>query len=118
VLGAIALLGAIGVLDLRVLGYGHRLEPQALARATIPLAVGGFVALLLSGSVLFAADASALVASPVFLAKVALIALGVLNVLVFHRLRPPWGLAARLSALTSLLLWTAVVVLGRLIAYV
>ena len=111
------LLGGIGLLDLRLLGYGRALPIEALSRVVTPLAVAGFVLQVGSGVVLFAADAVALAASAVFLAKMVLILLAGLNVVVFHRLRTPLGRWGRACAAGSLAAWIGVAVLGRLIAY-
>jgi hypothetical protein len=117
VLGAVMLLGGIGLLDLRLLGYARALPLDALSRAVTPLAVGGFGLQVVSGVVLFAADATALAGSAVFLAKMVLILLAGLNVVVFHRLRAPLGPFGRACAAGSLAAWLGVAVLGRLIAY-
>lgn len=121
VLGAIMLVGAIGFLDVRILGYAHALPTDKLARAATPIALCGFAVMVISGAVLFLADVRALAQSPLFLAKLAVIALAGLNALAF-RLR--WRVItdepevlAKLLAAASLSLWVAAAVLGRLIAY-
>lgn len=92
-----------------------------LVRALTPIAVTGLVAMALSGPILFAADARALARSTVFGWKLGLIALALLNALVFRRLRrgkqdDPTTLE-RSIAIASLLLWLAVAACGRMIAY-
>ncbi len=114
-IGAILLVGSIGVLDLRLLGYGRGLALDALSRAMIPLAVGGFIVMVASGAVLFAADATAMAGSAAFRLKLVLIALAGLNALAFRRLAN--APAARVLALASLGLWLGVVIAGRMIAY-
>lgn len=120
-IGAVLLVGGIGLLDLRLLGYGRRLEPQALAEVVTPLALAGFVLMAVSGALMFAADARAMAASPLFLAKLGLIGLAGLNAAVFRslfrRLDGAIPAGARLLAAVSLALWLGVVVLGRLVAY-
>jgi len=121
VIGAILLVGAISLLDLRILGYARGAPLQVLARALTPLAAAGFVLMVLSGAVLFAADAKALVASSLFLIKVGLILLAGLNAFAFRavfarRDEPLPGLAKAMAA-ASLGLWLCVVVAGRWIAY-
>lgn len=113
--------GSIGIVDLRVLGYGRTLPMHRLSAALTPIALAGFALMMLSGTILFAADAPALARSPVFLTKLGLIALAGLNALAFRigwrRLvdDPPFG--AKILAAGSLGLWLSVVVAGRLIAY-
>ena len=111
------LVGGIGLLDLRLLGYARALPFEGLSRAVTPLAVAGFALQLGSGAVLFAADAPALAVSTVFQAKMALILLAGLNVVAFRRLRAPPGPAGRACAAASLAAWIGVIVLGRMIAY-
>ena len=121
VFGVVLLLGGIGVVDLRLVGCFRAIPLQPLARALTPLAVGGLILLVLSGSILFAADAEALVQNGTFRLKLILIALALANAVLFRWKagelvdRPGPGL--RLMGLASLLIWTSVVVCGRLIAY-
>ncbi len=121
VLGAIMVVGAIGVVDLRVLGYGRGLSTQRLWSALTPIAIAGFALMVISGALLFVADARALAGSPIFLAKLGLIVLAGLNALAFrigrHRLDEPPPVSARVLAALSLGLWVSVVITGRLIAY-
>ena len=119
--GAILVVGGIGLLDLRLLGYGRRLDPAVLSRAVTPLALAGFGVMVASGALMFVADAEALAGSTLFQVKLALIGLAGLNALAFRRmfrqLATDIPRAARLLGAGSLGLWLGVVVLGRLIAY-
>jgi hypothetical protein len=118
VLAATVLIGAVLVIDLRWLGWLAQAPAEAVSRAFSPLFAAALTLMLLSGSVLFAADARALVGSWVFGTKLAVIALALANALVFRSLRPERQPArAPLAAITSLALWFSVVILGRLIAY-
>ncbi len=121
VIGAILLVGAIGLLDLRLLGYARAAPLPVMARALTPIALIGFAVMVASGAVLFAADASALVGSRLFLIKLGLIALAGVNALAFRfafaRHDDPVPMGARVMAAGSLGLWLAVVVAGRWIAY-
>ena len=119
------LVGGIGILDLRLAGLMQRLPVAPLARATIPAALVGLVLLASAGSVMFAADAGALVRSTVFRWKLSLSAIGLIHAVLFHALwrrrLAGWGddppLPGRLMAAASVLLWLTVAALGRLIAY-
>ena len=92
-----------------------------LARAGLALAAP-------TGLLLFISDAVTLAANPAFQLKLIVIALAILNTVVFHRWTarslPSWDVAeptpigAKLAAIVSLVLWTGAVVGGRLIAYV
>lgn len=119
-LGLVMLLGAIGLADLRVAGAFRALPLRPMIAALTPVGVAGFVLLVITGPLLFAADATALVRSDVFRLKLLLILIALTNALIFRR---QWrrgaepGLAVRAGAIASLLLWLAVATLGRLIAY-
>lgn len=124
-LGLVMLVGGIGVVDLRLAGFGRAIPLQPLVRALTPVAVAGLCALAASGPILFAADGVALAASSMFHLKLVLIALALTNALVF---RWVWGRGAplgdierrtltRLMAGGSLLLWLGVMAAGRMIAY-
>ena len=124
-LGLIMLLGAIGVIDLRLAGVWRRVPVAPLAEALTPVGIAGLFLLLPSGLVMFAADAATLVRSPVYQVKLLLIALALINAVAFRwlwdkRLRswdaapPPLG---RLMAGASLAIWLFVAALGRMIAY-
>ena len=119
-LGLVMLLGAIGIVDLRVAGAFRALPLRSLVAALTPVGVAGFVLLALTGPLLFAADATALVKSDIFLRKLVLIGIALANALTFR-----WGWRRgdapagwmRAAAIVSLLLWLTVAALGRLIAY-
>lgn len=118
VLGLAVLFGAVLAIDLRWLGRLNEAPARSVERLFAPLAFGALVALALSGAVLFAADAKALVRSPVFFAKLGLIGFGAANFLISRRLRPELGGAGvALAAVVSLAAWVGVIVLGRWIAY-
>jgi hypothetical protein len=119
-LGLVLLLGAIGIVDLRIAGALRALPLQATVRTLTPLGLAGLVLLALTGPLLFAADATALVRSDVFARKLVLIGFALLNALVFRwqwrRGGEPTALM-RAGAILFLLLWIMVAALGRLIAY-
>lgn len=121
VLGAIMLVGGIGVVDLRILGAWKPLPLAALSQALTPIAVAGLLLQAGSGVILFAADGETLAASSVFHVKLALVTAALLNVALFRlRLRTDGEEASRpewVSAALSLMLLVSVAVLGRLIAY-
>jgi hypothetical protein len=121
VLGAALLVGAIATFDIQVL----RRAPGAgaIARAVTPVAAFGLLLQVISGIVLLAADAMPVVVNPAFQFKMAMFALGLLNVAVF-RWRFGRGLkadapldGARGLAAVSLASWLLVLLAGRFIAY-
>ena len=120
-LGLVMLVGAIGVVDLRVAGFWRSLPTRDLSRALVPVAAAGLLILIPSGILLFAADGASLSGSWVFKVKLVLILVAIANIAAFHWLwrdrleSPPAG--ARAMALASLGLWLTVGTLGRYIAY-
>jgi hypothetical protein len=119
VLGAALLVGAVAVFDVGVLARRGR-EAWAIAPTALRIAAGGLLLQIPTGLVLLAVEARALGQNPVFLAKMGLIALGLVNVALFHRrFRTMDDLAAaRPYAAVSLGAWTLALLAGRLIAYV
>ena len=70
--GLVLLLGSIGALDARVLGAGRGVSLAALSRWLTPVAIAGLLLEIATGALLFAPDATALVHSKIFIAKMAL----------------------------------------------
>lgn len=120
--------GLLFLIDLRLLGLLWRDLPLAevLNQLRRPVLLG-FGVIFATGVLLFFAEAPTLVASPAFPFKLLFIALAGLNALWLEKvslkrvdLRLPHVLppqAVRWAGLASLLLWTAVIVCGRLIPY-
>ncbi|WP_205042104.1 DUF6644 family protein [Rhodoligotrophos defluvii] len=125
ILGLVLLAGSIIVLDLRLLGFVRSIDAAALSRLVTPLAIAGFIIQLISGSLLFAADARAIAGNAVFWIKMILLGLAILNAGLFRRLwnarLPDWErkapALARAQAVLSIGLWIGVAAAGRLIAY-
>lgn len=124
--GLVLLLGAMLLLDLRLLGVGRKLPLHEVSALLTPVAALGLIVLLISGALLFAADAGPLLNNPLLLLKLACIALGIANALIFRAIwssrLETWDTAApslgRLQAAASLALWISAGTLGRLLAYV
>ncbi len=111
--------------DLRVMGFWRKLPLKPMHDALTPFAIAGLVIFVISGVALFSADAKELVGNPVFLGKMLVAALAVINALVFRkfaakalgRSSADLPLRFRISAVVSLSLWSAAVICGRMIAY-
>lgn len=121
-------LGLIAMMDLRLVGAGLRGVPVSeVAGRLLPIALGGFVLMAISGSLLFYSGPVKASQNIFFRVKMVLIALTGINALAFHltiykRVTdwdrdpvPPFR--ARLAGFCSLLLWAAVVICGRMQAY-
>ncbi|CAG9171561.1 hypothetical protein [Cupriavidus pampae] len=129
--GMALLFGSIVVVDMRLAGFGRQLPVTILLRHALPLSIIGFLLIAASGVLLFMAHADELIGNRAFLAKTALVLLGLANAAWFHvgpyrQLlrpgsdweaggRPPAG--ARACAWISLSTWILVICAGRLIAY-
>jgi len=115
-----ALIGALLLLELRLLGLGQGLGVVPLARLALRTALAGFAVAALSGSLMFVSAATELAANPAFRVKLVLILIAGVNALLFHARGGLRGRDAlsRLQAVASLLLWLSVLAAGRLIAYV
>ncbi len=126
--GVALFFGAVVLLDLQLLGAMRHVEAGAAGRFLLRISVPAFVLLAASGLLLFVPSADRYASSPVFLLKLGAIAAGGVNALAFHvatrqgvdgseqRSRhPPWN--ARSAAAVSVLLWIAVIALGRWMGY-
>jgi hypothetical protein len=127
VLSIAVIVGTVVPLDLRVLGLILNQEAVTrVARALLPTTWYGFLIMVLTGLPLFAAQAVDLYSNPAFRLKIMLLALAGSNALLFHsttyRTVGDWDYAnvaprsARAFAVTSIVLWSAIIISGRLIA--
>lgn len=120
-LGLGLLTAGIAAFDLRVLGVAPRL-PLTQVHRFVMLALAGFLLTVVSGVLFFFADPVRYGTNPLFMLKMSLILLAGINAWAFEtRFRSRrWTddaipAAARMFCLGSLLLWTAVIVTGRLL---
>jgi hypothetical protein len=125
-IGMAMLVGSLGLINLRVLGYKPEL-PILGTQRLLPLAWVGFTVNLVSGASLFASDAVYFWESYTFRIKLVLIILGGINAAllgarVFQVL--PAGAppvvptnGVKWIAATSLVFWFGAICAGRLIAY-
>lgn len=120
IVGVALLFGAIVPLNLRLAGWRRETATvDGLARLLLPVAIFGFLLAACAGLLLFATDARAYAASPLFQAKMILIATALANAWALRRVdwRQAQSRRVALAAAASLLLWLSVIVLGRLIGY-
>ena len=125
ILGLALLVGSILILDVRLLGLGRWITVDALSRLVTPFSIIGIVLSVLSGSILFSADAAALAIHPTFRLKMVFLAIAIANAVLFRWLwqqkLAAWTgdvpAPARLQAGVSGLAWLSVATCGRLIAY-
>jgi hypothetical protein len=115
-------IGTIAITDLRLLGLGMRRQaPAELAADLAPWTRVGIAVMLTTGFLMFSTDAVAYHNNPSFQFKMVCLMLALLFHFTLHRRAVRSGvppIAAKLAAAMSLLLWTAVVAGGRMIAFV
>ncbi|WBV41895.1 DUF6644 family protein [Pseudoroseomonas cervicalis] len=125
VLGLGLLLGSIATLDLRLLGAFRGAPLAVLAPPLLAVAKAGLVLAILSGALLFSVQPLAYAGNPAFLAKLFLVALGIVNALALRR-RALWRQALdggavppalKLAALISLAAWLGALLAGRWIGF-
>ena len=120
--------GTLVWFDLRLLGIGlTRVAVSNVYRRLMPWAFAGFVVMFVTGGLLFSGYATAAYGNAYFRVKVIALVLAGLNALRYHlvtertiatwdraELPPP---AARLAGGASIVLWTVVILMGRMISY-
>jgi hypothetical protein len=127
IIGIVALVGAAAMFDLRLLGWSRRVPVSAMAAHLLPWARVGLGIVAPTGLMMFIAHAAEMAENPAFRLKIVLIVAALVNAAAFHRwpfrsvsrwdvqtLTPP---LARFAAVASLVLWSAVIACGRLLAY-
>lgn len=107
------LFGAILIVDVRLIGMMRRVDVRQLASLALPWAIGGGVVAVLSGIVLLLFDPVAVGVHTYFLPKMALILLGLINALAFHRLTrlesaDDRKVSSRVAGAISIALWAGV----------
>lgn len=120
------IVGAIGTLDLRLLGAFRAVSLSQLAPPLSRMAAIGVGLTLMTGFFLFSVQPKAYAANQAFLMKVGLAAFGILNALILHRTSAwrqalsdgPVNTGAKVQAALSLAIWIMAVIAGRWIAFV
>lgn len=120
--------GSVFFMDLRLVGVGStRLPFSQVQRQLFPWQMAGIVGANLSGAGLLFANPMTYFANVIFWTKMAAMALAGLNAIAFHFItaatmeewdsRPHLPPAAKLAGVLGLILWTNVIVAGRLMYY-
>ncbi len=116
--------GSLWIVDLRLLGvrlFGMSgIDANVLAKATLPWTLLGFMLAAAVGSLMFLARANDFISNGAFLVKMLLLFTAGTNAAILHSRGPldSASVMTRAQALFSLLLWVAIIVCGRWIAYV
>jgi hypothetical protein len=115
--------GVVSVVALRLLGLADMVRVSSL-RVLFRIFWAAFLLNLITGSLLFAAAATTIGYSPMYYAKLTLIAIGLVLSLPLRRFvdgqTSDQGVPRRLRtiAAASLIVWVGVITTGRLIAYI
>jgi len=119
--------GAIAIMDVRLIGGLAATAPAPLLMRARRVAVAAFVLMAATGFLLFTAEASHLVLNRVFQIKAALIAAGLVNLIIFEfavkgavaSLSPGVAMpvSAKAAGMLSIAIWITVAACGRSIAY-
>ena len=120
--------GTIALTDLRLLNVVMKKDPASkVLGAILPFSIGGFIVVLLTGSLLFWAEPERSYTNVWFRFKLLFLAIAGLNALAFHlgiyRQLDRWDndavapFKARAAGAISLVLWATVIWLGRQFAY-
>ncbi|MGZ3275532.1 MAG: DUF6644 family protein [Caulobacteraceae bacterium] len=128
ILAIAAVLSSVAMIDLRIFGFAGRSTTMAeTAGRYVPWIWWGLLVLALTGVTLITGEPVRSLTNPAFQIKMALLAAAIVVTLVFqktvHDRAGAWDAAPRLSgavraaALGTLLLWFAIAVFGRWIAY-
>jgi hypothetical protein len=117
--GIALLVGNLTLLELRVWGAARELPVQALARASLSLALVGFGLIVVSGLVMFSSQPADLIANRAFVIKMVLVFAAGINAAAFHARGGLQKLdrMARAQNALSVGLWILVIICGRWIAY-
>jgi hypothetical protein len=120
--------GTIALIDLRLLGLASNSYPiSRLTRAVLPLTWIAFAFAFVSGALLFSSQPATYFGNFAFRMKMLMMLAAGLNMAVFHLLTmrgiSRWDrnarvpTAAKVAGLTSMVIWIAIVALGRWIGF-
>jgi uncharacterized membrane protein len=122
-----AVVGSILTVDARLLGFGLRhLTVTYITRRLLPVTWIAFIGSVITGTLMFMANATHYIDNGPFQAKMLILLLAGLNMLYFHlvtyRNVDKWDSgrpapAARAAGLISTVLWLGVIALGRWIGF-
>jgi hypothetical protein len=115
--GLCLLMGAMLIIDLRLLGFARRV-PLTATLTLVPAAGIGFAINLLSGIVFLCAHPENYWPSFAFQMKLLAIFIGGLNALWFKLAEGPRIARAKFVAALSITIWITVIVLGRFLPFV
>lgn len=133
ILGLALLVGGILPLDLRLIGFLRRYDVKPLAQLCVPFAAVGLAMAIITGLMLFSVKPVDYIRTDIFQAKLGLIGAAMINIALV-RFNPSWREIVhaedsimnraepdhklRMAGAISLIVWIAVLGLGRFTGYV
>jgi hypothetical protein len=128
VIGLAVSVGTIAIVDLRLIGAAMKDEPVTdVIEQLQPWTLGGFIAMFLSGALLFWSEAARLYPSYSYRIKLIFVVLAGINALLFHstifQSVDKWNraavtpLRARMAGWIGITFWAVVIFCGRWTAY-
>jgi len=128
VLALLVFVGTVIFVDLRLIGWSFReVAVSEVTGRLLPWTIGGFVIIATTGALLFYAIPVRTYSSIFFRIKLIMLIVAGVNTALVHRRMNRGGVAwdrepipplrIRLAGAISLLSWTTVIVMGRMIAY-
>lgn len=115
-------IGTIFMVDLRLMGIGMRRQlASQLARDVAPWTLAGFIAVLISGPLIWTSDPNMYLHNSAFLFKMLALLVALIYQYTIHRgvaLRDPSPPVGAVVGLLSVVLWISVIAGGLFIAFV
>jgi hypothetical protein len=122
IVGFALAIGTIFMVDLRLIGVGMRRQlPSQLAKDFAPWTLGGFVAVLLSGPLIWSSDPNMYLNNGAFRFKMGALLVALLYQYTIHRKvarSDPSAMVGALVGIVSVALWVSVIGGGLFIAFV
>jgi hypothetical protein len=124
-MGLAMIVGAMMVISLRLFGFARGISPAALPRF-VTLGWWGFWINAISGVLVFVSEANKMATYLYFWIKIALVFAGIISLAIMNRtvLRPALndaslleGRSAKTQGAIAVLIWLAVIIVGRMLAY-
>ena len=128
IIGFVFLTGSAFLFDLRLLGVARSIPVSSVAGYVLPWSRRSLLVVIPTGLLLFISQANSMIHNPVFITKLILIVVALVNAGVFHYFVfssvSGWNVAgvsplsAKVCAVISLLVWMLIIGCGRFIAYI
>ena len=113
------LLGSVLLLNFRLLGILRGWTPVQLTRTLSPFVMGGLIAMLVTGTLLFVSEPMKYYINDAFLPKILFLSMAILyHFTVYRKAATAPAVVSKMAALVSIVLWFSIGAAGRAIAFV